>query len=108
VGQEVILELVDPSFSGEYRLAIDPSEKDALLCAPGAGLGFLGKMGLADEASRFDRTDDTRPDPGGKPAFLLYCPLFVTFRLRIPSWHSAARSVANARRRETGSPTPTT
>ena len=56
----MILEFVDPSFSGEYRLAIDPSEKDALLCVPGAGLGFLGEMGLADEASRFDRTDNTR------------------------------------------------
>ena len=60
VGQEVILEFVDPSFSGEYRLTIDPSEKDALLHVPGAGLGLLEEMGLADKAQRFDRTDGTR------------------------------------------------
>ena len=60
VGQEVILEFVDPSMSGEYRLTMDPSEKDALLNVPGAGLSFLEEMGLADKSSRFDRTDGTR------------------------------------------------
>ena len=60
VGQEVILEFVDPSMSGEYRLTMDPSEKDALLNVPGAGLSLLEEMGLADKTSRFDRTDGTR------------------------------------------------
>src|SRR5207249_1091356 len=36
--QEVIFEFVDSSMSGEYRLALDPSEKDALMHVPGAGL----------------------------------------------------------------------
>jgi len=31
IGNEVLLEFVDPSMSGEYRMTIDPSEKDALL-----------------------------------------------------------------------------
>ena len=38
IGNEVLLEFVDPSMSGEYRMTIDPSEKDALLHVPGAGL----------------------------------------------------------------------
>jgi GWxTD domain-containing protein len=38
IGNEVILEFVDPTMSGEYRLTTDPSEKDALLHVPGAGL----------------------------------------------------------------------
>src|SRR5215471_7003906 len=29
IGNEVLLEFVDPSMSGEYRMTIDPSEKDA-------------------------------------------------------------------------------
>jgi len=36
----VLLEFVDPSMSGEYHMTIDPSEKDALLHVPGAGLTF--------------------------------------------------------------------
>src|SRR5262249_51344506 len=40
IGNEVLLEFVDPSMSGEYRMTIDPNEKDALLHVPGAGLTF--------------------------------------------------------------------
>ena len=40
IGNEVILDFVDPSMSGEYHFTIDPSEKDALLHVPGAGLTF--------------------------------------------------------------------
>ena len=60
VGQEIILEFVDPTMSGEYRLTTDPSEKDALLHVPGAGLSFLEEMGLASKTDRFTRTDGTR------------------------------------------------
>ncbi len=60
VGQEVMLEFVDPTMSGEYRLTMDPSEKDALLNVPGAGLSLLEEMGIVDKSSRFDRTDGTR------------------------------------------------
>jgi GWxTD domain-containing protein len=59
VGEQIILEFVDPSFSGEYRLTIDPSEKDALLYVPNAGLSALEEMGIVDKGSRFDRTDGT-------------------------------------------------
>jgi len=51
IGENIILEFVDPSGSGEYHLTMDPSEKDALLHVPGAGLSLLESMGMAS-ASR--------------------------------------------------------
>jgi hypothetical protein len=38
---------------------MDPSEKDALLRVPGAGLTMAESMGLADKSSRFSNTDGT-------------------------------------------------
>jgi GWxTD domain-containing protein len=60
VGQEVELEFVDPTMTGEYRFTIDPSEKDALLYVPGAGLSEMEALGLASKVDRFQRTDGTR------------------------------------------------
>jgi len=70
LGNEVILEFVDPTMSGEYRLTMDPSEKDALLYVPGAGLTDMEAMGLASKADRFTRTDGTHlgTPMGGQPA----------------------------------------
>ncbi len=59
IGENVILEFVDPTGSGEYHLTIDPSEKDALLHVPGAGLTLLESMGQASKADRFTRSDGT-------------------------------------------------
>jgi GWxTD domain-containing protein len=53
VGQDVIIEFVDKSMTNEYRMTWDPSEKDALLRVPGAGLTLYEQMGLADKADRF-------------------------------------------------------
>ena len=60
IGSDVLLEFVDPTMTGEYRLTMDPSEKDALLHVPGAGLTLSEQMGLTDKADRFRRTDGTR------------------------------------------------
>jgi GWxTD domain-containing protein len=60
IGSDIILEFVDPSGSGEYRLTMDPSEKDALLHVPGAGLSDLEAMGMASKVDRFTRSDGTR------------------------------------------------
>ncbi|MGH9776299.1 MAG: GWxTD domain-containing protein [Candidatus Acidiferrales bacterium] len=57
IGNEVILEFVDPTESGEYHLTNDPGEKDALLHVPGAGLTEMESMGLASKADRFTNTD---------------------------------------------------
>jgi GWxTD domain-containing protein len=57
LGNNVILEFVDPSMSGEFHLTMDPSEKDALLYVPGAGLTEMESMGLASKTDRFNNTD---------------------------------------------------
>ena len=59
IGENVILEFVDPSGSGEYHLTMDPGEKDALLHVPGAGLSLMEQMGMATKADRFTRSDGT-------------------------------------------------
>jgi len=59
VGNDVILEFVDPSMTGEFHLTMDPSEKDALLYVPGAGLTQMESMGLASKTARFNNTDGT-------------------------------------------------
>lgn len=60
IGSDILLEFVDPTMTGEYRMTMDPSEKDALLYVPGAGLTIAEQMGLADKRDRFTRTDGTR------------------------------------------------
>src|ERR1700719_2640888 len=59
IGENVIWEFVDPSGFGEYHLTMDPSEKDALLHVPGAGLSLMESMGMASKADRFTRSDGT-------------------------------------------------
>jgi len=70
LGNNVELEFVDPSGSGEYRLTMDPGEKDALLHVPGAGLSLMESMGMASKADRFTRSDGmTLPTSmGGTPS----------------------------------------
>ena len=59
VGTDIIIEFVDPTMSGEYRMTMDPSEKDALLYVPGAGLTMMEQMGMSSKNDRFNRTDGT-------------------------------------------------
>src|SRR5271156_546547 len=70
IQENVELEFVAPSGSGEYHLTMDPSEKDALLHVPGAGLSLLESMGMASKADRFTRSDGTNLPTtlGGQPA----------------------------------------
>ena len=62
----VELEFVDPSGSGEYRLARNPDEKDALIHIPGAGPTFDELIGRETRAERiaglsgFGRANCTR------------------------------------------------
>jgi GWxTD domain-containing protein len=67
IGNDVMIEFVDKSMTGEYRMTMDPSEKDALLMVPGAGLTMMEQMGLANKADRFNRTDGTRLGTGNQP-----------------------------------------
>jgi GWxTD domain-containing protein len=72
IGENVEWEFVDPTGSGEYHLTMDPSEKDALLHVPGAGLSLMESMGLASKTDRFTRSDGTNlpTSLGGSPASL--------------------------------------
>ena len=67
IGENVELEFVDPSGTGEFRLTTDPSEKDALLYVPGAGLTLAEQEGMSSKAARFTNTDGTHmaPSPYG-------------------------------------------
>src|SRR5688572_6576683 len=67
LGNDINIEFVDPTMTGEYRMTMDPSEKDALLYVPGAGLTMYEQMGMASKADRFSRTDGTRLGTGNMP-----------------------------------------
>jgi len=58
IGDNIELEFVDPSGSGEYHLTMDPGEKDALAHVPGAGLSLSEIMG-APRSQRFSNTNGT-------------------------------------------------
>jgi GWxTD domain-containing protein len=59
VGDGIEIEFVDPTGTGEYRIARSPNEKDALLMVPGAGLTTAEQLGTEDRADRIaGRTDN--------------------------------------------------
>lgn len=65
IGDNIELEFVDPSGSGEYHLTMDPGEKDALAHVPGAGPSLSEIMG-APRSQRFSNTNGTTlPAPIG-------------------------------------------
>jgi GWxTD domain-containing protein len=70
IGNDVNIEFVDPTMTGEYRMTMDPSEKDALLYVPNAGLTLSEQMGMSSKTARFQRTDGTHLGTpiGGTPA----------------------------------------
>lgn len=67
IGSDIMIEFVDTTMTGEFRMTMDPSEKDALLFVPGAGLTMMEQMGMANKADRFSRTDGTRLGTGNQP-----------------------------------------
>jgi len=52
VGDGIEIEFVDPTGTGEYRIARDANEKDALATVPGAGLTTAEQLGLSSKADR--------------------------------------------------------
>ena len=67
IGNDVNIEFVDTTMSGEYHMTMDPSEKDALLYVPGAGLTMMEQMGFATRPQRFNATDGTHLGTGSMP-----------------------------------------
>ncbi len=52
VGDDIMLEFVDDSFTGDYHLALNPEEKDALLHMPGMGLTWAEQAGISNKEDR--------------------------------------------------------
>ncbi len=52
VGSGIEIEFVDPTGTGEYRIARNPNEKDALLNVPNAGLTLSEELGLSNKSDR--------------------------------------------------------
>ena len=52
VGSDIEIEFVDPTGSGEYRIARGPDEKDALLYTPNAGQTLAELLGFIPKAER--------------------------------------------------------
>ena len=74
IGENIDLEFVDTTMSGEYHFTTDPSEKDALLYIPGAGPTELEEDGGATKDDRFHNADGTHMEelngPGNMPSHL--------------------------------------
>jgi GWxTD domain-containing protein len=68
VGSDIEIEFVDPTGSGEYRIARHPDEKDALLYVPNAGQTLSEQLGLTTKADRIGNwyNSNTRNFFGGR------------------------------------------
>jgi GWxTD domain-containing protein len=63
VGDGIEIEFVDPSNSNEYKMAMNPGEKDALTMVPDVGLTRAEELGLADKRDRPYLTPSAYNDP---------------------------------------------
>jgi GWxTD domain-containing protein len=72
IGENIEIEFVDVTGSGEYHIALDPCEKDVLAHVPGAGSSLSELLGQSSKASRFTNSNGTTcPMPlGGQSARL--------------------------------------
>jgi len=71
IGNDINIEFVDTTMTGEYHMTMDPSEKDALTYVPGAGLTLSEQLGMSDKMARFNNTDGTHMGAalgGSRPA----------------------------------------
>jgi GWxTD domain-containing protein len=66
IGENIEIEFVDPSGSGEYHITMDPCEKDALAHVSGAGASLSELLGQSTKAGRFSNSSgSTCPMPLG-------------------------------------------
>src|SRR5712671_4776668 len=72
IGENIEIEFVDPTGSGEYHITRDPCEKDALAHVPGAGSSLSEVLGRSSKADRFSNSNGTTcPMPlGGATAYM--------------------------------------
>src|SRR6266478_8678928 len=66
IGENIEIEFVDPSGSGEYHMTTDPCEKDALAHVSGAGASLSEILGRSSRGGRFSNSGgSTCPMPLG-------------------------------------------
>jgi len=90
IGENIEIEFVDPTGSGEYHITSDPCEKDALAHVPGAGPGLSEIIGRSTKADRFTNSNGTTcPMPlGGMSASTNeFDNIDRTFRVQRPPEH---------------------
>jgi GWxTD domain-containing protein len=70
IGENITIEFVDPTGTGEFHITMDPGEKDALAKVPGGGPSMLESLGMSSQRARFTRSDgSTAPlGPAGTSA----------------------------------------
>lgn len=59
VGDGLEIEFVDPTGTGEYRIARNAQEKDAMAMVPGAGLTTAEQLGLSNKGERINGQGQT-------------------------------------------------
>jgi GWxTD domain-containing protein len=64
LGDDIEIEFVDSSNSGEYKIAMSPDEKDALINVEGVGLTLAEQMGLSQKRDRAYFNPSGWYDPG--------------------------------------------
>ncbi len=67
IGEDINLEFVDTTMTGEYHLTMDPGEKDAMLHVPGAGMTMAEMNGQTNGPSKADRFTNTNNTTAGAP-----------------------------------------
>jgi GWxTD domain-containing protein len=90
IGENIGIEFVDPTGSGEYHITRDPCEKDALAHVPAAGLSQTESMGLSTKADRFTNSNGTTcPVPLGSTSASMneFDSLDRYFRVQRPPGH---------------------
>jgi GWxTD domain-containing protein len=88
IGDNIEIEFVDTTGSGEYHITMDPGEKDALAKVPGAGLSIGEQLGLYSKAQRFTNTNGTTlPVPMGGTGIDEFSNLDTYFKVQRPPEH---------------------
>src|SRR6202162_951471 len=70
IGQNITIEFVDPTGTGEFHITMDPGEKDAMAHVPGGGPSMRESLGRSSQSARFPGSDgSTAPlGPAGTSA----------------------------------------
>src|SRR5450432_880025 len=66
IGTNIVIEFVDPTLTGEYRMTMDPREKDALLHVPGHQTAPPGTQESSNQFDRLKLFSDLQKPPAVK------------------------------------------